>query len=342
MAKIMNNEGDAPVKIRRGGWRKICVMHRASIGDTLLATPVYRAIKECFPDCRTVLVSSPSGAEMLAGNPFVDKLIPYKKGDSPAPVIRAMWRADAAVVLDMHYRNAFFAFLAMIPRRIGRGRNFLTERITDDSENTFEPLKYLKLFRRLGITTNDLSLYAPQTTAEEQTRVERLYAEIKGDSNRLVLLAPYSLGDVKNWEAAKYRRIAELLRQSGKAVAIVGGADCSERAKADFAGETAVNLVGKTNLRESAGIAAKADLLICGCTSMLHIASAMGTKTLALYGPSLPERWAPRTNCTIITKSFPCSPCYNTDKTCAPGENRCLKAISTEEVWQAAKNILDD
>ena len=338
MASLKQGENILPPRKDKGGWRKICVMHRASIGDTLLATPVYRAIKECFPSCRVVLVTSYAGAEMLYGNPYIDKLIAYKKGESPASVIRAMWRADAAVVLDMHYRNAFFAFLAMIPRRIGRGRNFLTERVSDDSPTTFEPLKYLKIVRTLGIDTDDLTLYRPTATPEEKQRINEILAVMKGQRKKLALIAPYSLDDVKNWPPARYRRIMELLEQNDTATVVIGGEDCRERIERDFPG--ANSLVGLTNLRESAQCAAMADLVICGCASMLHIASATGAKTLALYGPTVPTQWAPRKNCTVITKNFPCSPCYNTDRACKPGENRCLLAIEVEEVWQAAQKIL--
>ena len=319
--------------------KKICFMHRASTGDSLLATPVYRAAKECFPDCQTVLVTSPVSAELLKGIPYIDKLVSYRNGDSVLPVIKSMWRADAAIILDYHYRNAFFAFLALIGKRIGRGKNFLTEIIKDDSADTFEPLKYLKIAQSLGIETDDLRLYRPTGTPDEKLRVQKIYREVKGDMSRLAVIVPYSLSGVKDWSAQKYREIIKRLAAKGCATAIVGGAENRERAAKDF--PMSVNLAGRTNLRESAEFVAMCDLQICGCTSMLHIATAVGTPAVAIYGPTAPQQWAPKENCVVITKNFPCSPCYNTANECKQGgESRCLKAISIEDVWAATENVL--
>ena len=175
-----------------GHLKKICIMHQASIGDTLMATPVYRAIKECYPGCETVVITSYTGYELLYGNPHIDLLLPYRKGDDAVNIIRSIWRSDAAVVFDYHYRNAFYAFLAMIPKRFGYGKDFINIRMKDEPLEMFEPLKYLVGVKQLGIHTEDISLTAPYVSTEEKERVAKICNSIKGNSKKLVLIVPYS------------------------------------------------------------------------------------------------------------------------------------------------------
>ena len=319
--------------------KKVCVMHQASIGDTLLATSVFRAIKEAYPACRVVAVTSHVGYEMLMGASDIDVLVAYEKGDAVLPVLRAIWRADAAVILDMHYRNALYAFLSMIPKRIGLGKDFINVPIKDLEWHVYEPYKYLNFLRPIGIETDHAVLVRPTPTAEEKAHVLRLCAELReGIDKKLVLLAPYSLDSLKDWEPPKYRELIRRLQAAGHVVAVIGGRGERARAEQDFPGTE--NLAGMTNLRETAELIEQADLLVCGCTSVLHISSTTGTSSVAIYGPSSPRQWAPKHNCTVVTHSFPCSPCHNFGgEPCR--DNRCIKEITVDEVWDAVQRTLE-
>ena len=99
----------------------------------------------------------------------------------------------------------------------------------------------------------------------------------------------------------------------------------------------AVNMAGDLSLRESAVLIASADLQISGCTAMLHVCATTDTPSIALYGPTVPEQWAPKRNCHVITKRFPCAPCYSTGREC--GDNRCIRAIQVDDVWDAIKEM---
>ena len=318
--------------------KKICVMHQASIGDTLMATPVYRAIKESYPNCELVVVTSPLGEELLSGNPHIDKLIKYQKGDPILPVVKSLWRADVAVVFDYHYRNAFYAFLALIPKRIGYGKDFINVRMEDEPLEMFEPLKYLAMVKQLGVETKDLKLTRPVATEEEKARIKAICEEIKTPEQKLILIVPFSLSPAKDWGIEKYQEIIRRLKDLGHVVAMTGGSEQTELINKEF--PDVVNLAGQTNLRESAELIAQADLLICGCTAMLHVCSTTDTPSVAIYGPTLPEQWAPRENCKVITHRFPCSPCYNIEGRQPCKDNTCLKDITVEEVWEATEELL--
>ena len=318
--------------------KKICIMHQASIGDTLMATPVYRAIKECYPDCEIVVITSYTGYELLYGNPHIDWLLPYRKGDDAIKIVKSIWRSDAAVIFDYHYRNAFYAFLALIPKRIGYGKDFINIRMQDEPLEMFEPLKYLAVVKQLGIHTEDLSLTQPYVSPEEKERIVKICNSIKGEAKKLVLIVPYSLSKVKDWEVEKYREIIKRLHENNCVVAMTGGIEQFETIHEEF--PNVANLAGKINLRESAELIAQSDLQISGCTALLHVSSTTNTPSVAIYGPTLPEQWAPRKNCVVITHRFPCSPCYNIPGKPDCKDNKCLKEISVDEVWSAVKKIL--
>lgn len=318
--------------------KKICFMHQASIGDTLMVTPVYRAVKECFPDCRLVVVTGHTGYELLRGNPHIDTLLSYEKGDAVLPIIKNIWRAEASVIFDYHYRNALYSFLALIPKRIGYGKDFINVKLRDEPLEMFEPLKYLAAVKQLGIHTEDLTLTRPVATEQEKIRVEKILNQIKSPAQKLILIVPFSLDSIKDWEPPKYREIISRLKNFGHAVAILGGKAETERAAGEF--PDAVNLAGQLNLREATELISRADLQISGCTALLHLCSTTATPSIALYGPTLPEQWAPRKNCVVITHRLPCSPCYNIEGKPRCENNLCIKNISVEEVWSVAEKIL--
>ena len=317
--------------------KKICFMHQASIGDMLMVTPTYRAVKECCPDCKTVVVTSHAGYEMMLGNPHIDKLIAYRKGDPVLPIITSIWRSDVAVIFDYHYRNALYAMLALIPKRMGYGKDLINIHLEDEPLELFEPLKYLAAVAPLGIRTDDLTLTRPVATDDDRAHVDEIMRSNGLSGDKLIIIVPFSLSTIKDWSTERYRELIGRLRSKGYATAIVGGKDQFDRAAREF--PDALNLCGATNLRESAEIISRARLYISGCTAMLHVCSTTDTPSIALYGPTIPEQWAPKKNCTVLYHKLPCSPCYNlTDEPCR--DNRCIKSISVDEVWSAVENIL--
>ena len=317
--------------------RKICIVNCTSIGDTLLATPLYRAIKKCHPQCKIVSVLSYAGYELLEGSPYIDVIKRYKKGDSFAPIIKAMWQADAALILDGRYRSALMSFLALVHKRIGPGRDFINVHTSGQQLNLFEAQRYMDILKHIGIEDDDLTLIRPLPTPDEKDHVVKLVDDIKKHANKVVTISPYSLSTLKDWEPDKYNLVIDKLHENGCEAVIIGGKDDVAKSKRDF--PNAVDLVGKINLRESSEVIAQADLHLCGCTSMLHVASSVNTPSVAIYGPTSPIQWAPRQNCTVITHNLPCSPCYKKDVYICDN-NRCIKEITVDEVWEAVANNL--
>ena len=317
--------------------RKICIVNCASIGDTLLATPLYRAIKKRYPQCEVVSVLSYAGYELLKGNPYIDVMKRYKKGDSFASIVKAMWKADVAFILDGRYRSALMAFLAFVHKRVGPGRDFINIHTSGQELDLFEAQRYMDVLKHIGIEDNDLTLMRPLPTSEEKNHVTELISDIRKRAEKIVTISPYSLSTLKDWAPEKYNQLIDKLHENDCEVIVVGGKSDMQKSEQDFT--NVVDLVGKINLRESSEVIAQADLHLCGCTSMLHVASSVNTTSVAIYGPTSPIQWAPRHNCTVITHNLPCSPCYKKDVYICDN-NRCIKDIGIQEVWEAVASNL--
>ena len=316
--------------------KKICVMHNASIGDTLLATPVYRALKQSYPQAKIIAVVSYAGEEILQGNPYIDELIPYQKGDSIFHIIKAIWRSDVALILDYHYRHALYAFLALIPKRVGRGEDFINIKVKDKSNKEYEPLKYLRIAKYIGADSKNTKLTKIEVNDLDKRNVKKLLTKYGLMEKRFIVIVPFSLSTIKDWESSKYREIIKKIQDDGYKVVMLGGKNERQRIENEF--PNVINFAGVTSLRESAAIIEKAKAQLCGCTAMLHVCATTQTPSIAIYGPTAPEQWAPRDNCEVISHKFSCSPCYHLSRKCT--ENRCIMEISVEEVYLKLRELL--
>lgn len=322
--------------------KRIFVADRASLGDTLLATPTLRAIKETYPDSRTIMMASPASKDILDGHPFVDELLLYEKGDSIFPIIKKIWRADLALILDFHYRSSLFAWLACIPRRIGRSSKkqfFLTDQVLGTPNiHTYEVENTLAVARYAGIDTEKTQLVMAPCRANEKQHVKQLLIKNRLDLalQSIVVLAPYSLSYLKDWPEEYYQELINFLVLNQFTVVIVGGKEHRERAERF---SDSINMVGLMNIRETTYLISLAKLVVCGCTSVLHFAAATDTPQVAIYGPTSPLQWAPRKNCTVITKKLLCSPCYSTGRECQD-DKLCVRQITPVEVCTAVSQVL--
>jgi|GEM_PF-2867816 len=317
-----------------------------NLGDILLETPVFRAIKETYPDCKVIMMAAPPAREILKGHPFIDELIIYSKKDSPITAlkyIKKIWHFDLALILDHSYRNGLFAKLAGIPMRIGQSdkkgdKPCLTYEVLPPKSRVplYEAEKFLNIARVADITTDNYSLSMAPAKESEKAKVHQLLTQNNiNDTDNFIVIAPYSLSNLKNWPEKNYQVIIDFLQSKNYKVILVSGKENRERAEF-FNG--CYNFAGLTNIREMTYLISLSQLIICGCTSALHFASTTPTKIIALYGPTSSEQWAPKKNCTVISCNYPCSPCFPFGNTC--NINKCITSISPERVCQEIARTL--
>ena len=313
---------------------KILIIQYNLLGDVICSTGIVRAVREQFPNSKIAFLVSPETKD-LVNLPFVDELVIYDKGMPLLPVIKQIWRYDIALLLDFKYRSAFIPFMAMIPVRAGlkhkRGL-FMTHGIDLPDYNykyyiTEYMAKILEDAVGLKLTADVTRLTVADATEKDILKVNELLEPIN-NGKKFVAIAPFASNPVKNWNKDRYFEFMQKLSKDYN-FAIIGGKD--DAAKEFTIPENAVDLRGKASMTESAEILRRASYAVCGCSAPLHLASAVRTPTLALYGPTSKVKWVPKKGVVCISHDFKCSPCdrwYGRDcNNAAP----CMDAITVEE-----------
>ncbi len=329
--------------------RRILLINLAFIGDVLLSTPVARALSQAYPAAAIDMMTVPLTAPLARGNPYINDVIEYDKRGKHKKIgallalireVRAR-RYDLAVTTNFAPRGAMLAWAAGIPVRVGYDRQhagwFLTHVassrrpvIRHEAEN------YLDVLRPLGITTADTSLALtvdPRDAAALSGKVRR------SAGKKLVLICPAGSYPQKSWTAEGYSSLIRRLAPKADCCLIGGKAEGPLLAAINRAsGGAAQELPGTLTLGELAALVKEADLVVTVDTAPLHIAEAVGTPVVALFGPTDPRIWGPRNaHATVLQAPADCSPCWGRTS-CK--ENRCMTNITVEAVEKAVGDIL--
>lgn len=328
--------------------KKIFVSKQAGIGDVILTTPVLASLKKQFPAAAITLMTFPNAVEAVRGLPFLDEVFSYdKKRDSVRKVMDKMRRADLALLLDLQYRPALLAFLARIPLRVGlahKRRFWLTHPVAWDEamDHTYEPHVMAGIAERaigLSLPRTDLDeLFFAEPSAADHAWVDQLLA-VQGIEKGKSYLAcsPVTAHYLKDWPMENWLQLfTRIYDEFALPAVIFGGAETIIEGRfSRFA-----NVCGQTSLAQAACLVKRSKLLVGSCSLPVHMAAAWGIPSVALYGVTDFRRWAPRRNCTVITADLACSPCDGYRGTNCT-DNRCMRQISVDEVYEACKTMLN-
>jgi heptosyltransferase-2 len=202
--------------------------------------------------------------------------------------------------------------------------------------------RYLALVRTLGAVEADPrpSLGLPASLLEQADALLRARGVAPGRTV-VGLNAGATYGEAKCWPQERFASLARLLRDRlGAAILAVGGAAERERAGAVCAplGPDGINVAGETTVAQLAALAARCAVFVSNDTGPMHLAAAVGTPVVALFGPTSFRRtgpWGPTHR--IVCAPVPCSPCYRRE--CDRGEG-CMAAIPVERVREAVEQLL--
>jgi heptosyltransferase-2 len=329
--------------------RSILIVQTAYAGDAVLVTPVAAAVKSLLPEAAVDVLLRPEAAVLFKNNPRIRNVLVYDKRGPDGGIAGFMkWvrrlrrnRYDVALVPHRSIRSAFLIFLAGIPRRIGFHRSagfFLFTDAVRYPKNVHEVDRNIELVRKLGWkgTAPGPELY-PGLKEEAAVRRFIKINRIHG-GERLLAMAPGSLWATKRWPVERFARLAAALyRKNRIRTVLVGGNGDAALAEAILhrAGTGAVNGTGRFSLLESAELIRRCGRLVTNDSAPLHLASAMGAKTAAIFGPTIEGfgfgPFGP--NGVVIQKRLKCRPCSNHGgASCPRGHFRCMLDISVEEV----------
>jgi predicted lipopolysaccharide heptosyltransferase III len=335
--------------------KNILVIQLGDIGDVVWSTPALRALKEACPGASVSVLLREDFGQLLVDDPSLHRIFEvrrsrdgfFRKAADNIKLIHDMRREhfDLAIDLRTDERGAYMAFLSAAPVRVSSffrdapfWRNWFFTHVLNapyDLSARGAAEQSLKLLRQMGITTKDT---VPRLRVAEKKReraLEILSEAGVGKEARWVSVNPFSRWSYKEWDYGKWAEIMDWLwNQYGMTAVVVGARGEREKAEA-MAGRgrtPIVNLTGRTTLTELAGLL-KGSFLHLGVDSAApHIAAAVGTPTVTIYGPSDWKDWAPvGDKHRVIVPDLDCVPCYK--KGCdGEGWSRCLEELTVDQV----------
>ncbi len=276
------------------------------VGDTCMATASLRHLRAHAPRARIVAFGRPSLAPLIVGLPFVDAFIGGSmRGFAAVDELRRVRRerADAALILPNSFRSALFARAASIPRRAGSardGRSWLMSVAVDDPRRLRTAAdSYARLVGAWTGTPVDNVRPELCVTEAERAGAAVILGESATPTRRWLLLNPGANRDDKRWSAARFAAAARAIAQAAPAtlardrIAVTGSpgeaALCREIAQLSGAIDLCAKGIALGTLK---GVLERTALLLTNDTGPSHMAAALATPTITLFGPT-DQRWTP-------------------------------------------------
>ncbi len=327
--------------------RNILIIKPGAIGDVLQMTPVVRALKKKEPQARiTVLVGSAATAGLFGNNPHVSDTLVYDKRGEHRTVasFAALWRTVRAgrydLVLNFQRSNlkTWLLAAAAFPCRVLVYHK-------SDRLHYHAVENYLDTLAPLGIPRDGLELELFPGPGDRAFADAALGGTIPA-SGPLIALNPGASHAVNRWSAEQFAALADLLSDRlGARILIIGGTEDAPLAARIASGMKKEPLVmtGRASLLQLGALLERASLLVTGDTGPMHVATAVGTRVLALFGAADPERTGPvgRGHRVLRAENVPCVPCRK--RTCSNNEYlACMRRIAPERVFQAIVEMLQE
>jgi len=346
----------------------ILIVKLSAIGDVIHTLPALNAIRRRYADAHITWLVEESAAGLVTGHPALDRVIivPRKtwiKGFHQRPgyqTLRDMTRFVGRIrdtryhlILDFQalLKSSIWIALARGDRKVGFGRGmehmesswvFLNERIPPISMEVHALDRGLHMLRAIGIPADTVEYRLP---IREQDRrwCRNLLEQAPGDAHGPVLaFNPAAKWETKLWEPQKFSRLADRISDAYGARIVFTGAR-EDRTALDAMihdmAHPALNAAGRTSLMELAALFEEVAAVVTTDTGPMHLAAAVNTPTVALFGPTAPWRTGPYgSGHRVVRSGPPCSPCFSRD--CAHPE--CMTNISVDQVMDACQSVLAD
>jgi heptosyltransferase-2 len=320
------------------------------IGDAVMATPALGALRRAFPAAQLTVVANPLVAELFAVHPDCDRVIRFDKRGAHHGA-GGFWRFcrelrrerfELAVLLQNAFEAAVMALLAGIPRRAGYrtdGRGFLLSDgvpAVDKKHGLHHVDYYLAMLRQLGIACGGRQLHLALTAEEQQWAAATL-----GSGDWLALNPGASYGAAKRWLPERFAAVADsLVSAYGCRIVLTGGPGEAPIGDDIARGmqSPALNLIGRTSVRQLMAVLARCRLVVTNDSGPMHIAAAFGVPIVAVFGPTDHTTTSPLVdNCRIVRHPVDCAPCLMRE---CPTDHRCMTGVTAEAVLSASNDLL--
>ncbi len=345
---------------------KILIVKLSAIGDVIHTLPSLNAIKRHYPDAHITWLIEEAASSLIVEHEALYRVIISKRkkwvkgifGSSCLKNIKETYqflkelrdtKYDLIIDFQGLLKSATLIALARGKRKTGFDKGmehmeysyiFLNERIPPVNMDNHALLRNLMLINALGIKSKEIEYKLPVSFYTHKITDELLERHGIKDARLLVAINPVAKWITKLWDNRKFALLADRLIEKYNASVIFTGSQ-SDRSTIDniLSGMSygAVNLAGETTLKTLAALYEKTKFLISTDTGPMHMAAAIDTPVIALFGPTAPWRTGPFGAKHKILRSGPyCSPCFK--RHCSTKD--CMNQISVEQVMDAVSSIL--
>jgi len=331
-------------------------------GDLLFTTPAVRAVKARYPDSRLFYLTGKYSSFIPDHNPHIEKTIivepPFEAG-SPLAALGAFHNAvrriaDERLDLVISFHRSRFAALLGLFGRAGKIIGFDTARPLVDEHIPFESskhevLRYLDLVSIADCKPSGMELEY-RISSEEDEQAEKLLRKSSMASDFAVIAPgggenPGTIMHTKRWPVSGYKIVADYIRNKYKMRVITVGS-ASEKKLGEMV-DPDFNLAGETSFPLLAAVLKRASIVLANDSGPLYLASAVGTRTIGIYGPSSDDLVAPlNANHRSVKEPVWCQPCYRPESVtrgiirCPSGTWACMLALKPGRVCDAVDDLL--
>ncbi|MEW6675163.1 MAG: putative lipopolysaccharide heptosyltransferase III [Nitrospirota bacterium] len=353
---------------------KILVIKLRHIGDVLLAVPVFRALRENLPHTHIAALVNSGTEEVLTGNPLINEIIVFDRSIKKLSLSRWLWEEsiflrriknkhfDMTVDLTSGDRAAIISFisgaryrLAYNPNKEGfLGKKYLYTHLAQKDGSQHMVLQNLDIVKQFGINTDNLivDIFIPE---DAKIFVKRIFNENGiNEKDTVVHVHPTSRWLFKCWKDEYMAEVISWLLSKGIRVIVTSSPDKREMEKAKRIlslcsslvtrhSSLLIDLCGRTTIKQLAAISESSDLFLGIDSAPMHIAAAVDTPVIALFGPTGDSNWRPwytgnsKDPHIVVRRNWACGPCGGI---CEDKISKCLYDITPREIIDVLEDVV--
>lgn len=349
------------------------VIKLRNLGDVVLTVPVFRALKDNFLHAHIAALVNSGTEEAIKGLKYIDEIIVFNRKIKDLFLINRLIKEvsfikevrngkfDVTIDLTSGDRGCILSFFSGAKTRIAYdpknsgfwGKRFLYSHLIEKDETLHVVLQNLNILRIFGISSanTNLDFYIPEHDKDYIERVLFHENKIQKDKDKIIHIHPVARWLFKCWKDEYMAEIISWLIDNGVKVIITSSRERKEIEKIKkilnlvsnkFKRDNLLDLSGKTNIKQLAAISLNSDIFFGVDSAPMHIAAAVGTPVVALFGPTDERHWGPwGKNHTVIRASLSCMPCK---KGSCEGilPRKCMVAIEPKVVKKVIEDRLND
>lgn len=355
---VCSHRRNSDFRLSEGDVRKLLLLEQWGIGDFVMASHFLPAFRKYFDPVTITVLCSPAAAELLAGCPYVDDVVAYKfpwtRFHHKYLLLRYQWRSLISVIFNMRQRKFDVAVTGFPDPRVNLllwlfgarhtigfgsrgGGFFLTNKLDKKAAYQHHLGRWKAVLQTLGCQQwpHKHVLWLSRAELQEADRILARAGISKGDI--IVGIHSGASNPQRRWPAERFDQVAERIsRNPGVRVLVFSNPDGTST---NFQHNACV-VLPKVNLRILTALLSRIDVLLCNDSGPMHIADAVGTSVVALFGRSDSGEFGPLApgHTFVEAEEMDCRPCY---VDCKYSEPRCWLTITVSEVTLAMEKQID-